>query len=98
MRAGQRLGGGREVAEERGLEQVRLDELAEDLEGDLLGAPAGLDRDVVLRGILTEGVQRSLDGDDLADRLADGLVDRKPAPAVRGVVEVDRPLRRLDLA
>ena len=95
MDSRQRLCDGRVVAQERRLDAIRLDELGDQLEEDLVLVPGGVDCDVVRRGIPPKGLDRGVHGDRLADLGAHGRIDRDPSPLT---VEVDGALIGLDLA
>ncbi|MPM55026.1 hypothetical protein SDC9_101811 [bioreactor metagenome] len=95
MRAGQRLGDRRVVADEGRLQQVRLDELAEQLDDHLLRAPQGVVLHLEQLGDGAQPVQRGVRGDLVADPLRQAGVDAEPLPLA---VEVDDTLVGLDLA
>ena len=86
VRPGERAHRRREVAHEGGLQQRVLDELLVDLEHDLAGVPALLQRDAVRVGDRDELLERGRRGDLAADRLGDQLVQGGVAP---GLLEVD---------
>src|SRR4029453_15281004 len=84
----------REVADERGLDQPRLDELLEQLERDLARGPGWIDGDVApLREL---GEVRALERDLLPDGLRDAPEDRHaaPLPAEIDLVAPERDLER----
>ena len=93
VRAGQRLGDRGVVAQEGRLEQPGLDQLAEQLEEDLVLLQRRVDLDAVRRGVPEQGLLRRLEGDRLADGLAHRVVHRQPAPLA---AEVDGAGRGLD--
>jgi len=80
MRPRQRLSDGWVVAEERRLDDVRLDQLGQQLQHYLVRPPRGVERKVTRDGIPAQCLQRRGEGDFLPDRLADRVVDRQPAP------------------
>jgi hypothetical protein len=61
--ARQRLGDRRVVAQEGRLEDLRLDQLGQQLEEDLVLVPGGVERDVVRGGIPAQGLHGRVDGD-----------------------------------